>query len=103
MWCHACPPVVGFVDAPPVPGRPVAGFVSPPEWAGCFPDAGLRILHVPELSKPLTEVDLSGLAQAELAQVRYRRPGVLGQPLFNWWDRAARWPGRRAGRPRRRP
>ncbi|MGW7261127.1 hypothetical protein [Streptomyces sp. NPDC054834] len=64
----------------------MTGFVSPPEWAGCFSDAGLRILHVPELSTPLTEVDLGELAEAELAQVRYWRPEVLGQLLFNWWD-----------------
>ncbi|MFI5684759.1 hypothetical protein [Streptomyces sp. NPDC051636] len=94
LWGLARLPAVAFVDAPPVPGRPVAGFVSPPGWAEGCAGVALRLLGVPESGTPLTEVGLGESGEAELAQVRYGRPEVLGQLLFNWRDRAA--PGPRA-------
>ncbi|MFC7259402.1 hypothetical protein [Streptomyces lutosisoli] len=86
VLCHDHLPVVAFTDTPPVPGRPVARFVDPPAWAGSFGTVGYRVLHARDLSAPMTEVDLSELAKAELAQVRYWRPEVVGDLLFNWWD-----------------
>ncbi|MFF4400024.1 hypothetical protein [Streptomyces sp. NPDC001480] len=68
--CRGYPPVVGFVDAPPVPGRPVAGLVKPPGWAGCPSAVAPGVPQVPEPSTPLAQADPGGSAQEELAQVR---------------------------------
>ncbi|MEU9286634.1 hypothetical protein AB0D57_18420 [Streptomyces sp. NPDC048275] len=86
VLCHAHLPVAAFTETPPVPGKPVSGFVDPPPWAGGFEAAGLRILPVEELSTPMTRVDLSELSTAELAQIRHWHPQVLSDLLFNWWD-----------------
>ncbi|MHA5051329.1 hypothetical protein [Streptomyces sp. SD15] len=86
VLCHAHLPVAAFIETPPMPGKPVSGFVDPPSWAGGFEAAGLRILPVEELSTPMTRVDLSELSTAELAQIRYWHPEVLSDLLFNWWD-----------------
>lgn len=86
VLCHAHLPVVSFADTPLVPRRPVSGFVDPPLWTGAFETAGLRMLSADELSTPMTQVDLSELSAAELTQIRYWRPRVLSDLLFNWWD-----------------
>src|SRR4051812_47934462 len=107
VLCPAHLPVVAFADAPPVQGCPVAVFVSAPRWAQCFADVGLRLLDVPELSTPMGEVDPGEPAEAELAQVRYWRPELLGVLLSNRWDSvrdpAVIRPGTPVGRPRPRP
>lgn len=79
-------PLVAFTREPPVPGRPVAGFVDPPSWATPFEDIGLRALSVRELRTPVSEVDAGLLATADPDDVRYWRPDVLSDLLFNWWD-----------------
>ncbi|MFJ7155126.1 hypothetical protein ACIQUQ_09300 [Streptomyces sp. NPDC101118] len=78
----AAPPAPG----PPVPAPPVTGFVEPPSWASDFAPLGLRSLTVDELATPLGRVDLGALSDAEAAQIRYWRPGVLSELLFNSWD-----------------
>ncbi len=86
VLCHAHLPLVAFTDTQPVPGRPVSGFVDAPAWAGSFEAVGLRALLVDDLSAPMTRVDVSELPEAELIQIRYWRPEVLSDLLFNWWD-----------------
>ncbi|GAA4026066.1 hypothetical protein [Streptomyces plumbiresistens] len=86
VLCHAHLPLVAFTDTPPEPGRPLSGFVDPPSWAEAFRAAGLRALRADELSTPMCRVDPAGLAEAELAQLRYWRPDTLSDLLFNWWD-----------------
>ncbi|MFI8102590.1 hypothetical protein [Streptomyces sp. NPDC086023] len=83
---HEHLPLLAFTASPPVPGPPVTGYVEPPPWAADFEPLGLRSLTVDELATPLSRVDLGALADAELAQVRHWRPGVLGELLFNSWD-----------------
>ncbi|PIB11412.1 hypothetical protein B1C81_04245 [Streptomyces sp. HG99] len=85
VLCHDHLPLVAFTGTSPVPGRPVSGFVDPPAWAGGFDAVGLRALPTRDLNAPMASVDLSELANAELAQIRYWRPGVVGDLLFNWW------------------
>jgi hypothetical protein len=86
VLCHAHLPVIAFAGVPPVPGQPLSGFVEAPPWADSFAAAGFRCLSVEELSTPMSRVDVAELAQAELAQIRYWRPEVLSDLLFNWWD-----------------
>ncbi len=86
VLCHARLPVVAFTITPPVPGGTVCGFVDPPPWAGGFEAAGLRGLSARHLDTPMSGVDVGDLSRAELAQIRYWRPAVLGDLLFNWWD-----------------
>lgn len=84
---HAALPLVAVTTTKPVPGRPVAGFVDPPAWAARFEAVGLRVLPVRELGTPIAEVDVHGLSAAECtADIRYWRPDVLSDLLFNWWD-----------------
>ncbi|KUN92301.1 hypothetical protein [Streptomyces resistomycificus] len=82
---HADRPLVAFTLAPPVPGPPVSGFVDPPAWAAVFEAIGLRSLSVRELGTPLSQVDERELAEAA-DDIRYWRPEVLSDLLFNWWD-----------------
>ncbi|MDN3025432.1 hypothetical protein [Streptomyces sp. S.PB5] len=84
--CHAHLPSVAFLGEPPVPGRPLSRFADPPPWSDVFEHAGLRPLPVEYLATPMSRVDVSELADAELRQMRYWRPEVLGDLLFNWWD-----------------
>lgn len=37
-------------------------------------------------STPMAVVDMSEWTEAELGGIRYRRPEVLSDLLFNWWD-----------------
>ena len=83
---HRHLPVIAFTDAPPVPGRPLSGFVDPPLWVDSFEAVGFRSLPVRELSTPMSRVDVSELAEAELARIRQWRPEVLSDVLFDWWD-----------------
>jgi hypothetical protein len=64
----------------------VSGFVDAPMWTGGLMGAGLHVVTAQELSTPVDQVDLGGLSKAELAQIRYWRPAVLSDLLFNWWD-----------------
>lgn len=86
VLCHVHLPVVAFTLTPPAPGRTVCGFVDPPDWAGGFEAAGLRGLSAECLDTPMSGVEVGDLSRAELAQIRYWRPEVLGDLLFNWWD-----------------
>ncbi|MFI2431373.1 hypothetical protein [Streptomyces sp. NPDC018693] len=86
VLCHAHLPVIAFADAAPVPGRPLTGFVDPPGWADGFSTVGFRCLSVEELRTPMSDVDATGLTEAELTQIRYWRPEALSDLLFNWWD-----------------
>ncbi|MGK4586212.1 hypothetical protein [Kitasatospora sp. HPMI-4] len=86
VLCHVHLPLVAFTHVLPQPGQPVAGFVDARMWAGGFEGAGLRLLTVQELGTPMDQVDLRSLSKAELAQIRYWRPEVLSDLLFNWWD-----------------
>lgn len=86
VLCHVNLPFVAVTNTSPVPGRPVSGFVDPPGWAGIFERIGLRALHAQELSVPMAKVNVSDLSRAELSQIRYWRPAVLSDVLFNWWD-----------------
>ncbi|MDQ1015766.1 hypothetical protein [Streptomyces afghaniensis] len=67
-------------------GAPLTYFTAPPAWADAFELGGFRLLDVGELSTPLAAADTSGLAEAELEQVRYGRPSTVGELMFNWWD-----------------
>lgn len=86
VLCHEVLPVVAFTASPPQAGAPPVDFVSPPAWAAAFERVGFRLLDVGELSTPLGSADIGELAEAELEQVRYWRPGTVGELMFNWWD-----------------
>ncbi|MER7563517.1 hypothetical protein ACGFWE_14375 [Streptomyces sp. NPDC048523] len=86
VLCHASWPVVAFTDAPPVPMRPVSGFVAPPVSVGAFATAGFEVLSPDVLSTPLSRLDLTGLTKADRSDIRYWRPDALADLLFNWWD-----------------
>lgn len=86
VLCHEVLPVVAFAASPPQAGVPLTNFVCPPAWANAFEVGGFRLLDVDELSTPLATADTSGLAEAELEQVRYWRPSTVGELMFNWWD-----------------
>lgn len=86
VLCHEVLSVVAFVAGPPRAGAPLTDFTSPPAWADTFELSGFRLLDVDELSTPLAAADTSELAEAELEQVRYWRPGTVGELMFNWWD-----------------
>lgn len=60
--------------------------MNPPPWADAFEAVGFGCLSVEDLSLPMSKVDVAELAEAELTQVRYWRPQVLSDLLFNWWD-----------------
>jgi len=42
------------------------------------------------LASPLSAVDTSALTKAEWRQIHSRRPGTVGDTVFNGWDWAAR-------------
>jgi len=86
VLCHRHLPVIAFTTVPPTPGQPVSGFVEPPSWQTSFAAAGLRTMTVTELNLPISQVDTSELAPAELAQIHHWRPALLSDLLFNWWD-----------------
>lgn len=77
---------VTFTSTPPVPGQRVSEFEDPPAWAGTFGAAGLQPLAALEPSTSMADVNIGEPAEAELAQLRYWRPDVLSDLLFNWWD-----------------
>lgn len=85
VLCHAHLPVVAFTVTPPAPGN-VWDFVDPPDWARGFEAAGFQVLTARRLGTPMSRVDVGDLSLAELVQVRYWLPEVLGDLLFNWWD-----------------
>ncbi|GAP46522.1 hypothetical protein [Streptomyces azureus] len=74
---------VAFAASPPQAGVPLADFTSPPAWADAFELGGFRLLDIGELIIPLAAADTSELAEAELEQVRYWRPGTVGELMFN--------------------
>ncbi|MEV0599902.1 hypothetical protein AB0I82_11490 [Streptomyces sp. NPDC050315] len=86
VLCHKNLSVVAFASAPLVPGQPLSGFGDPPPWADDLEVAGFRCLTVEDLRMPMSKVKVTELAEAELTQIRYWRPEVLGDLLFNWWD-----------------
>ena len=86
ILCHEVLPVVAFVARSPQAGVSLAGFTSPPAWADAYEVAGFRLLDVEELNMSLAAADTSELAEAELEQVRYWRPGTVGELMFNWGD-----------------
>ena len=51
-----------------------------------FSAAGFRTLSPAELDAPLRERHLDGLEETEAMQIRYHRPGRVGDVLFNWFD-----------------
>ncbi|MFJ9822602.1 hypothetical protein ACIRU3_46920 [Streptomyces sp. NPDC101151] len=69
--CHAHLPIIAITSAPPVAGRPLSGFVDPPPWAAGFEVVGFRCLPVEQLNTPMSRVDVTELAEAELVQIRY--------------------------------
>ncbi|GAA3154321.1 hypothetical protein [Streptomyces echinatus] len=86
VLCHAHLPIVAFAAASPVPGQPLSAFVDPPPWGAGFEVAGFRCLLADHLNTPMSRLDVTGLAEAELMQIRYWRPEKLSDLLFNWWD-----------------
>ncbi|MFI1815203.1 hypothetical protein ACH414_33190 [Streptomyces sp. NPDC020422] len=86
VLCHEALPVVAFVASPPQAGAPLPDFTPPPAWAAAFEMAGFRLLDVDELNMPLASADTSELAEVELEQVGYWRPGTVGELMFNWSD-----------------
>ncbi|MEU1260031.1 hypothetical protein [Streptomyces chartreusis] len=79
-------PTIAFARAPPVPGQPLSGFVDPPSWIDKLEAADFRCLSVEDLRTPMAKVDVTEWAEAELTQIRYWRPAVLSELLFNRWD-----------------
>ena len=49
-----------------------------------FPN--VTVAKLDELSRQITDYDLSQLDRAELEQVKYWKPATIGQLVFNWWD-----------------
>ena len=43
-------------------------------------------LTTEELGQPLSQIDTSPLADAELEQIKYWRPQTVGELVFNFWD-----------------
>lgn len=86
VLCHASWPVIAFTAVPPAPLRPVTDFVSPPPYADVFENAGFEVLAPAALNTPSSALDLTELTRAERADLRYWRPGTVGELLFNWWD-----------------
>lgn len=85
--CHALLPWLALVQPPlPSSAEPLS-FLSCPRLGDRleqFPP--FRLLRHSELVLPLDQADLTALARAELAQIRYWRPHYVGELLFNWWD-----------------
>ncbi len=46
----------------------------------------VAVAKLEELSRQITDYDLSQLDRAELEQVKYWKPATIGQLVFNWWD-----------------
>ena len=51
-----------------------------------FSAAGFRKLSPAEPDAPLREPHLDGFEETEAMQIRYHRPGRVGDVLFNWFD-----------------
>ncbi|MFF7048279.1 hypothetical protein ACFY94_07955 [Streptomyces griseorubiginosus] len=83
---HTDRPIVAFTGTPPVAGRPVSDFVDPPAYADVFEAYGFQVLTPDALNTPSGELDLTDLAPIGPSDLRYWRPDVLGDVLFNWWD-----------------
>ena len=83
---HTDRPIVAFTGTPPVAGRPVSDFMDSPPYADVFKAYGFQVLTPAVLNTPVAALDLTELTPIEPTDLRYWRPDVLGDVLFNWWD-----------------
>ncbi len=78
-------PLLAFAT-PPSGGQITLDFADCPALRAAFEQFGYTVLPAAELDRPLTREMWQGLAEHEQKQVRYFRPGRVGDVIYNYWD-----------------
>ena len=79
-------PVIAFARPHSQNGSPLT-FVDFPELASLLRSSGAyEVWSAADLSSPVTPECCQRLATAELDQVKYWKPGTVGEVAFNCWD-----------------
>lgn len=87
VLCHNALFLLAFADVSDSLGAMTRVFRDEPHWAEAFREwSSFRVMSVAELDRLLSTVDLSELNPFEHDQIRYWKPGTVGELTFNYWD-----------------
>ena len=85
VLCNAHHPIVAFASPTAHEGDTHLDFVNCPPLAGLL-DAGFELLTKEEACATIDPQATSELSGSELEQMRYWKPGRVGDVVFNYWD-----------------